>query len=153
MPLWEGFLVPRVVENDGAATVHFCRRGGRPHIRRMRGAIVASPPVPRHSLPEWVSGQGFFNTEAERGPLSATEQLSFSYRPYCRIAGILDVRDRSRRGLVRPGFLQDDAGALPPSSTLPARCGGIKRLQEPRTTMPMHLDRQTNDAFGRFLIV
>jgi hypothetical protein len=27
-----------------------------------------------HSLPEQVSGQGFFNTEAERGPRGATEK-------------------------------------------------------------------------------
>jgi hypothetical protein len=35
----------------------------------------------------------------------------------------------------------------------PAQSGGIKRLQEPRATMPMPLDRQSNDTFGRFLIV
>ena len=28
----------------------------------------------RHSLPEWVSGRGFFDTEAERGPRGATEK-------------------------------------------------------------------------------
>jgi hypothetical protein len=31
-------------------------------------------PVSRHSLPEWVLGQGFFDTEAERGPRWATEK-------------------------------------------------------------------------------
>ena len=30
--------------------------------------------VSRHSLPEWVSGRGSFDTEAERGPRGATEK-------------------------------------------------------------------------------
>ena len=30
--------------------------------------------VSRHLVPEWVSCQGFFNTEAERGPRGATEK-------------------------------------------------------------------------------
>ena len=30
--------------------------------------------VSYHLMPEWVLGQGFFNTEAERGPRRATEK-------------------------------------------------------------------------------
>jgi hypothetical protein len=41
-------------------------------------ADVVGGPVSRHLVPEWVSGQGFFNTEAARGPRGATEKRVLS---------------------------------------------------------------------------
>jgi hypothetical protein len=36
---------------------------------------------------------------------------------------------------------------------LPAQICGVERFQQPRIGVPMHLNRQSNDAFGQFAMV
>jgi hypothetical protein len=30
----------------------------------------------------------------------------------------------------------------------PPQCGGVKRFEQPGTTVPMHLDRESNDSIA-----
>jgi hypothetical protein len=43
-------------------------------VSRRRGWSLWVCPVSLHSSAQWMSGQGFFNTEEERGPRRATEK-------------------------------------------------------------------------------
>lgn len=44
----------------------------------LRGNPAVYRPVFGHSLPEWLSGRGFFSTEEKRGPRWATEKKAVS---------------------------------------------------------------------------
>src|ERR1700688_2095506 len=82
-----GRLVVRVVENDGFRPAFIPARGRtdcETTCRREKFAAAKDPrqwalalygrPEPCQSMVEWVSGQGFFNTEQARGPPGATER-------------------------------------------------------------------------------
>ena|ERR1700733_6971 len=66
-----GIMVAHVGIIDGSATA--CSRWGQPALGR---GTLCGGPVSRRSLPEWVLGQGFFDTEAAGGPLRATEKTA-----------------------------------------------------------------------------
>jgi hypothetical protein len=74
--------VAGVVEIGGLATEHFCSCADRPRVswafEEFGGWTLYGGSVSCHLVPEWVSGRGFFDTEAVGGPRGATEKRALS---------------------------------------------------------------------------